>query len=79
MKVKIAEIQEIKSGEEAMDRVRDWLNKYSEERNDGHRYKFTKVDVRKEEDGWYAITNRPPEPILEKIAKLSKAENNRNR
>lgn len=60
-KFKLAELGEINSASDAMERIQDWLAQYEAER--GGRYQIPSVDIMKEGDGWYATLPKPPQPI----------------
>lgn len=61
MRVKIAEVSEITSGAEATTSVQNWIDAYVESNGlPPGRYQIDKVDVQKEQDGWYAVISNTP-------------------
>ena len=64
LKVKVAELVEIKSVDEASAKIDPWLDGYVQEHGlTGQRFIIGQVDIIKERDGWYAIMAIPPQPV----------------
>lgn len=62
MKVKIADLDEIRSGDEALEKLQAWLDKYAKVHTDGNqnqRFLVKTAEVLKESDGWYATMDMP--------------------
>ena len=67
MRVKIAEPEDIRSGNDAVRKLKEWLNNYATAqpgRENGQEFLLRKAWVEKEKDGWYA-TFAPPVRVPE--------------